>query len=191
MTTPALVTASMVATAFVAGAAAIDRRVAQDTFADTRAVIEFQRAADDYAFLHRQVELRIGLAHRRAGEAQDAVAATELATGIIAERAKLPERVLFTPAVVTAFRHLAAKAVHAPGCDPGELRSGVWEMFHQVNSPATGTRRVNACVAAALPALPVELEYRSAGTVLLLVDAHANLVVDVLPALLAGSEIRR
>jgi hypothetical protein len=45
-------------------------------------------------------------------------------------------------------------------------------------------------VAAALPALPDELEYRSAGTVLLLADAHANLVVDVLPALLAGSDIR-
>jgi len=190
MTTPALVTASMVATTLVAGAAAIDRRVAQDTFADTRAMVEFQRAADDYAFLHRQVERRIGLAHRRAGEAEDVVAAAELATGIIAERSKRPERVLFTPAVVTAFRHLAAKAVHAPGCDPGELRSGVWEMFHQVNSPATGTRPVKACVAAALPALPDELEYRSAGSVLLLADAHANLVVDVLPALLAGSDIR-
>jgi hypothetical protein len=190
MTTPALVTSSLVAMALVAGAAAVDRRVAQDTFADTRPVIEFQRAADNYAFLHRQVERRIGLAHRRAGEAEDVVAAAELATGIIAERAKLPESVLFTPAVVTAFRHLAANGLHAPGCDPGELRSGVWEMFHETNAPATGTRRVNACVAAALPALPVELEYRSAGTVLLVVDAHANLVVDVLPALLAGSDIR-
>jgi hypothetical protein len=190
MTTPALVTSSLVATALVAGAAAFDRQVARDTFADTRAVIEFQRAADCYAFLHRQVERRIGLAHRRAGEAEDVVAAAELATGIIAERSKPPESVLFTPAVVTAFRHLAAKAAHAPGCDPGELRSGVWEMFHQVNSPATGTKPVTACVAAALPALPDELEYRSAGTVLLIVDAHANLVVDVLPALLAGSDLR-
>jgi hypothetical protein len=43
---------------------------------------------------------------------------------------------------------------------------------------------------AALPQLPDELEYRSAGNVLLVVDPHANLVVDVLPALLAGSDIR-
>ena len=64
-------------------------------------------------------------------------------------------------------------------------------MSHQINSPATGTRPVNACIATALPALPDELAYRSAGTVLLLVDVHADLVVDVLPALLAGSEIRR
>lgn len=190
MTTPALVTASLVATAMVAGAAAIDRHVAQETFADSRAVIEFQRAADAYAFLHRQVERRIGLAHLRAGEAGD-VAAAELRTAIMAERSPALESPLFTPAVVTAFRNMAAKAVRAPGCDPGELRTGAWEMFHQIHSPATGSRPVNACLAAALPALPDELEYRSAGTVLLLVDTHANLVVDVLPALLAGSEIRR
>ena len=68
MTTSALITASFMATALVAGAAAIDREVVQDTFADTEAVIEFQRAADTYAFVHRQVERRIRVAHRRAGE---------------------------------------------------------------------------------------------------------------------------
>jgi len=191
MTTPALVIASFMATALVAGAAAIDREVAQDTFADTRAVIEFQRAADAYAFLHRQVERRIGQAHRRAGQVSDIIAAGELRTAIMAERSTALESPLFTPEVVTAFRNMAAKAVRSPGCDPGELRSGVWEMFHQINSLATGTRPVNACITDGLPALPDELEYRSAGTVLLLVDVHANLVVDVLPALLAGSEIRR
>jgi len=89
------------------------------------------------------------------------------------------------------FRQRAARAARVPDCDPGELRSGVWETSYEVNSPATGTEPVHRCIAGAFPALPAELEYRSAGTVLLLVDAHANLVVDVLPALLAGSEIRR
>ena len=190
MTKPALATASFIATMLVGGVAAIDREVSQDTFADVHAVIEFQRAADAYAFLHRQVERRLGQAHRRAGEAGDVVAATELRTAIIAERSTTHDSPLFTPELVTAFRHIAAKAVRTPGCDPGELRSGLWEMSHQINSPATGTKRVNACIATALPGLPDELEYRSAGTVLLLVDVHANLVVDVLPALLAGSDIR-
>ena len=189
MTTPALVTASLMATALVAGAAALDREVAQDTFADTRAVVEFQRAADSYAFLHRQVERRLGLAHRRAGKPIDVIESAELAAAIIAERSKASEGMLFTPLVVVAFRDGAGRAVRA-GCDAGELRSGLWEMSHHVNSPATGTNPVSPCIAAALPALPDELEYRSAGTVLLLVDTHANLVVDVLPALLAGSEIR-
>ena len=191
MTIPALVTSFVVAGALVGTAAGIDRVVAQDMFADTRAVVEFQRAADAYAFLHRQVERQLDLAHRRAGRPIDVIESRELAAAIIAERSKAPEGTLFTPAVVMVFRQRAARATRVPGCDPGELRSGVWEMFHTVNSAATGTDPVNPCIADALPALPDELEYRSAGTVLLLVDTHANLVVDVLPALLAGSEIRR
>ncbi len=191
MTIPALITSFVVAAAMVGTAAGIDHVVAQDMFADTRAVVEFQRAADSYAFLHRQVERRLGLAHRRAGKPVDAIESSELATAIIAERSHASEGTLFTPGVVMMFRQVAGRASRVPDCDPGELRSGVWEMFHQINSPATATRPINRCIATALPALPDELEYRSAGTVLLLVDVHANLVVDVLPALLAGSEIRR
>ena len=37
-----------------------------------------------------------------------------------------------------------------------------------------------ACLAAVLPRLPEELEYRVVGVTLVLVDVHANLVVDVL-----------
>ena len=152
--------------------------------AQTRPIVEFQRAADAYAFLHRQVERRLGMPHQRA-----MIDAPELAAAIIAERRRAGQPALFTPAVVSTFRELAAGALHH-GCDAGELRTGAWEMFHGVDSPATGSHPVSPCIAEALPALPEELEYRSAGTVLLLVDTHANLVIDVLPALLAGSEIR-
>ena len=152
--------------------------------AQPRPLVEFQRAADSYAFLHRQVERRLGFPHRR-----DAIEAAELAAAIIAERVRESRPALFTPAVASAFRERAIDAVHR-GCDAGGLRTGAWDMSYGVHSPATGTRPVADCIAAALPSLPEELEYRSAGTVLLLVDPHANLVVDVLPALLAGSEIR-
>ena len=191
MTTSALITASFMATALVAGAAAIDREGAQEAFADARVVSEFQRAADSYAFLHRQVERRIRLTHRRDGETGEVIASTELRAALLAERASDLESPLFMPAVVAEFRRIAATAARAPGCDPGELRSGVWEMSHQIHSPATGARPLSTCISTALPRLPDELEYRSAGTVLLVVDVHANLVVDVLPALLAGSKIRR
>jgi hypothetical protein len=154
------------------------------TAAAPRPIVEFQRAADAYAFLHRQVERRLGYPHRR-----DAIEAPELAAAIIAERGRGSQLTLFTPLVVAAFRELAIAAVHN-GCDAGELRTGAWEMSHDVYSPAAGTRPVSGCIAAALPGLPEELEYRAAGTVLLLVDPHANLVIDVLPGLLAGSEIR-
>ena len=96
--------------------------------------------------------------------------------------------VLFTPAAAAALREIAARAVRTPSCNPGELRSGVWVTAYKTNSSATGTKSISECIAAALPSLPEELEYRSAGTVLVLVDTHANLVVDVLPALLIGGQ---
>ena len=156
--------------------------------AEPRPIVEFQRAADSYAFLHRQAERRLGMAHQRSGLGA-AIDATALANAIIVERTRAPQPPLFTAPVVAAFRQLAVRALYG-GCDTGELRTGVWELSHEVNSPASGTRPISECLASVLPALPDELEYRSAGTVLLLVDPHANLVVDVLPALLAGSDIR-
>jgi hypothetical protein len=161
---------------------------AQPAFADIAAMTAFQRAADSYAFLHRQVERRIGIDHERANKPRP-IDASELAAAIVAERLRIDDGMLFKPAVVDAFRDRAAAAVHA-GCDAGELRTGVWEMRHAVHSPATGSHPIPDCMAVALPRLPEELQYRAAGTVLLLVDSHANLVVDVLPALLAGSELR-
>ena len=182
-----LMAAAVIAVAIVGAVAAVDRTMAQEIFADTRAVIEFQRAADAYAFMHRQVERRIGVAHRRTGDPVDVIGASELAAGILSERPR--PVVLFTPAVVAMFRDAALTALRA-GCDAGELRTGVWELSHEPYAPAAGSRPVSRCMVLALPDLPEELEYRSAGTVLLLVDPHANLVVDVLPALLAGREIR-
>lgn len=177
------------AAGLVAAMAVPSRAAAQKTFADVRAVVEFQRTADAYAFLHRQVERRLGQVHRGTGRPADAIEAGELAAALVAERPGAPEGALFTPPVATTFRQLAGKAARAPDCDPGELRSGVWAL-HQVNSSATGTTPLNPCIANALPALPDELEYRSAGTVLVLVDSHANLIVDILPALLAGHDLR-
>ena len=180
--------AAAIAAAFAGAIATIDSAVAQEVFAEARAVVEFQRAADAYAFMHRRVERRLGMAHRRTGDDPvDVIGARELATGIVAERPQ--PAVLFTPAVVAMFRDAALMALRA-GCDAGELRTGMWELSHESYAPAAGSRPISPCLASALPELPDELEYRSAGTVLLLVDPHANLVVDVLPALLAGSEIR-
>lgn len=142
------------------------------------------RAADAYAFLHRQVERQIGFAHRR-NKSGASIESSELAAAIRAERGKADSGGLFTPAVAAAFRDAAGRAVRA-ACDAGELRTGVSKTAYAAHSPATNTHPITPCLAGVLPRLPDELEYRSAGTVLLLVDAHANLVVDVLPALLAG-----
>ena len=175
---------SLAAVMFLFALAAYSSALAAQT---ARPVVEFQRAADSYAFLHRQAEREIGMAHRRAGLAVEQVESKELAARIITLRAKSPTQGLFTQGAAAAFRDLAARAARTPTCDPGELRSGVLVTSYQANSSASGTKTVSECLAAVLPTLPAELEYRSAGTVLVLVDTHANLVVDILPALLIGS----
>jgi hypothetical protein len=170
---------------FLLGLATCGGAFAHQSF-NVKAEGEFQRAADSRAFLHRQAERQIGMEHRRAGVPIDQIASNELAARIVNLRANEAKQMLFTPAVAATLREIAARAARAPTCDPGELRSGVWVTSYRANSRATGTKTVSECIASALPSLPDELEYRSAGTVLVLVDTHANLVVDVLPALLIG-----
>jgi hypothetical protein len=44
------------------------------------------------------------------------------------------------------------------------------------------------CVLQALPPLPPELHYRIVGSTLVLIDVHADLIVDVLPYALVTTE---
>jgi hypothetical protein len=122
---------------------------------ETRALVEFQRAADSYAFTHRQTERR--------GAAPPA----------------MTEGTLFTPMVSAVFRSRIQSA-RAAGCAvPG---AGADYAVPRVNDPTAGSAGVPPCIAAALPRLPAELEYRMAGVALLLADAHLHIVIDVLHA---------
>ena len=122
---------------------------------DASAILQFQRAADSYAFAQRQDERRGASAVLRA------------------------EGELFTPIVGAAFRariRAASVECNTPGRGEGSF------VVPSVNTSAAGTEVLPACLAAVLPHLPSELEYRGAGMALILIDAHRNLVVDVLHA---------
>ena len=162
---------------------------AQPSFPDVTAIVSFQRAADSYAFMHRQVERRLGFGHRRDGREIETVDSDQLAASIRTARPRTSPGELFTPSAAAAISGLIARA-RQEGCDIGELQSGIWHVL-RVNGPATLTNALNPCVASALPLLPPELEFRSASGVLVLVDTHADLVVDVLPGPVVMTEIRR
>jgi hypothetical protein len=83
----------------------------------------------------------------------------------------------FTPADVRATEH--------PSFDPHELPLKVGEPFHWIYGSA-----MFPCVLRALPSLPPELQYRVVGSTLVLIDVHANLVLDLLPHILADTELR-
>lgn len=139
--------------AIVAGA---DSR-AQESFGDAQAMVEFQRAADAYAFSHRQVERR--------GQGS----------------AARIEGTLFTPVVSDAFRKRIRAATAGGACAVPEPASGDFTV-PRVNAPVGGASVVPPCITAKLPPLPAELEYRMAGAALVLADAHLRIVVDVLHA---------
>ena len=140
---------------------------AQPPFDDGDVMIAFQRAGDQYAFEHRQVE-------RRAGAADQA----RVGDGLKAARAGAVEGALFTPMVSIAFHRRINAAMRQGDC--AQLAStGSFEV-PLVNAPAAGARVLEACITRMLPRLPDELQYRRAGVALLLVDAHHEFVVDVL-----------
>ena len=138
-------------------AALIVALLAQDPFGDSQVITQFQRAADSYAFTHRQVE------RRRNTPAPNT------------------EGALFTAPAANAFRQRLQRAIRSAGCEapqPPSLNFAV----PPVNASASGSLALSACLGATLPKLPAELEYRTAGVALLLVDAHTAVVVDVLHA---------
>jgi hypothetical protein len=123
--------------------------------ADAAVILQFQRAADSYAFAHRQSDRRNTPAPL------------------------MTEGQFFTPIVAAAFRARIRNAVSVAGCDaprPGEGGSEV----PAVNTLASSADALPQCVAAALPRIPPELEYRVAGVALILADTRNNVVVDVL-----------
>lgn len=141
---------------------------AQAPVDDAQAITQFQRAADAYAFQHRQVQ-------RRAG---DPVEQPAMATAIRSARAVPTEGALFTPPIAAVFRNRIASVLRR-GCAQPTVSSSI---VPRVGDDAAAAQPMASCAAAALPRLPEELEYRVAGVALVLVDAHANLVVDILHA---------
>ena len=164
----------------VVGIAAMATSIAdaQETFRDATAITHFQRALDGYAFQHRQIQRRLG-----EGADQAAIAA--------AMRAARPsaDGDFFTPMVGDAFRRRIANRMRTPGCDVVAAVQG--SEVPRVGVAALSWQAVPGCLLAVLPRLPEELEYRVASVALILVDTHANLVVDVLHGAFPASVDRK
>ena len=146
---------------------------AQVRFSDTDAIVHFQRAADDYAFLHRQVERRLGMIHHRTPEpGAMAVAMRDARPGAV------PGDVL-TPDVVPVIRLALVRAARDADCGPPPW-SGRAALVHDLAHEAVP---LPTCLLEALPRLPIELEFRWSGDALVLVDTHAGLIVDLISGL--------
>jgi hypothetical protein len=152
----------------------------------------FDQAVGAYVALHRRVEQ--ARPHERiyadAGEMLKARHAFRAA--LLRERGDVAAGTVFTPPIARAFVEQLAFAISECGHDPAEILADIGAE----RPPGTPKPRVNgrfpwAAGAAvwptllrALPELPAELEYRFVDRDLVLIDIHANVVVDILASAL-------
>jgi hypothetical protein len=154
------------------------------TAIDRQALADFNHAAHEYSALHRRLERALMLDHVAWPDEED-MGTEVLAEVIRAARPSASEGALFTPEVSALLRfrlertawlykYDMADAIPLPAAASVEPPSvHEWWLFEH----DAGTW---PSLLWELPLLPDELAYRFHGRHLVLVDVHANMVVDVL-----------
>jgi hypothetical protein len=159
-----------------------------DPDVDARAIAVFESRVKDYVDLHRRLE-RAWPPTWLVGDFEQAELASEtLRTALREARPLGAQGQFFTPDVAQLFRHRIASALRhgtddtlailaaAEDEDTGETGS------RPVVNERAGVGGFDATWALfdVVPLLPIELDYRIVGRDLVLLDVHANMVVDVL-----------
>ena len=184
--TAALVTGLVALVAW--GAASAAPGAVQPKPADAAAVEELERRVAAYVELHRQIEgpVPTPAVSSDAGEIRRAVDA--LGAGIRKARASARPGDIFSPEIAAVIRariksgcggdyeSVRATAHHDMGPIPAATVNGKWPGPAMTVMPVT--------VLCQLPSVPDELEYRFVNRDLVLWDAHADVIVDVMPGAL-------
>lgn len=162
---------------------------------DVAALRMFDRAVNAYVEMHRRLEPPLAPWRISSDPEAIAAAADTLARSIRAERRDAAQGDIFGPEVADFFR-VRLRAAGAAG-EPaaagaaGEPRAARRDLEGEetlcrplpvVNSRLAwaASAPIGEALARALPALPMELEYRLTGNALVLVDVRAGLLVDLL-----------
>jgi len=148
----------------------------------------FSQAVEVYAQLHRRLEQNDLRLSDRSRAREILASSNALAARIRAARISAREGDVFLPEEADKFRMLITRALYSNHYTPEEMvAAGAQEAPSAPPHLKVNTRfpwaygaAVWPCVLVALPPLPEELQYRIVGRDLVLVDVHANLVVDIL-----------
>jgi hypothetical protein len=149
---------------------------------------QFNAAIHQYARLHRQIERQLP-PFRAHSDAQDIFESSNaMASALQTARASAREGDIFTREVAAILRGRVDDALTVRGFLPEEMvASTLEEADEEAPLPVVNGRfpwRRGAamwpCVIDALPPLPHELQYRFIGRDLVLVDTHADVIVDIL-----------
>jgi hypothetical protein len=168
------------------------------TVLEERVLRHFDVGVNEYVRLHRRLERALPSEHLF-GDSEDMSLATDvLHAALVDARPYAREGSIFTPAVAHVLTARLERAIVNLGRTPAEVwiamnrgyMSGVPEIQVNDRFPPIRYAAIWPVLLDALPALPDELQYRVVDRDLVLVDVHADLVVDILrdalPAPFAG-----
>lgn len=149
---------------------------------DTHMPAAFAQRIAAYVEIHRRVAAGIGDPMLCADPEELSRQAAVLAAAIREARPLAEEGDIFTTAVASAFRARIAYAIRAESIDVTPAFADEHELQIEVHDalPWGVGNQWWPAILRAFPELPAELEYRFVGPHLVLLDAPANLVVDVL-----------
>jgi hypothetical protein len=168
------------------------------TVLEERVLRQFDQGVNQYIRLHRRLERSLPPEHLF-GDSEDMFLTTAaLHEALVEARPNAHEGTIFTPAVASVLTVRLERAIASLGRTPAEVwiamnrgyLSGVPEIRVNDRFPPIRYAHVWPALLDALPALPDELQYRFVDRDLVVVDIHADLVVDILrdalPAPFAG-----
>ena len=170
---------------------------AQTPGAESPAVGAFAEATREYALLHRRLERTLPRLEVTSNPETILRAVDQLGAALRAARPNARPGDFFTEAIAVELRVRIDDALFANGLSPADLRAS--EAADGIDA-AKAPLKVNGrfpwlfasamfpCVLQALPPLPPELQYRIVGNTLVLIDVHADVIVDLLPYALADTE---
>jgi hypothetical protein len=152
--------------------------------ADALLSLEFQKHVEAYLELHRKLESTMPPLSKQPTPAETDTHARSLARLIAGARPNAKQGDLLTRDTRAYFRRQITRALSGP--DGAEMKASILE-----EDPGRVTIRVNTRypegvplptmptqILNALPKLPSDIEYRFIGARLILLDVHANMVVD-------------
>jgi hypothetical protein len=156
---------------------------------DAEVLVDFKKRIDDYMALHNKLEREAPPLKETKDPAKIKASQDVLAMKIREARKAARQGDIFTPEIRQLLRRLMYPEVK--GREGRETKAAITEESHELKGVSL---KVNAeypdkaplmtvppNILAALPKLPEDLEYRFVNRNMILIDTHANLIVDFVP----------
>jgi hypothetical protein len=156
------------------------------TGANDDALRTFNGSVEAYMALHRGLAHPLPMLDPNRGSWSHSLSRRSLASAIRGARATAKQGDIFLPTVADLFRNLIANTLadRHPGAMFDVWPEESWPADDPVVNepfPNGASHAVPAELLHHLPALPNEIEYRIVNGILVLLDVHADIVIDVLP----------